>query len=111
MAVHGQHHIFWLDVAMDVALGMKRHSVDQKRVSNPVVEELKRKNNLSRMEGSSFLIKPFLLQCTVCGGFLKEYILIAGKYLVNSLEKVSPRGKLHDEEESFLGLKSGEKSG
>ena len=34
-----------------------------------------------------------------------------GKYLVNRLEKISPRDKLHDEEESFLGLKSGKKSG
>ena len=34
-----------------------------------------------------------------------------GKYLVNRLEKISPRDKLHDEEESFLGLKGCKKSG
>ena len=74
MAVHGQHHVFWLDVAMDVALRIKIHytlSGQIKRVYL-AVEEFKCKNKLCRVEGGALLIKPFLLQCAVCGEFLKE---------------------------------------
>ena len=39
-----------------------------------------------------------------------QRINIKDKYLINRLEKISPRNKLHDEEESFLGLKSCKKS-
>ena len=76
MAVHCQHHIFWLDVAMDVALRIKIHYTLSGRINRVcthlVVEEFKCKNKLCRVEGGALLIKPFLLQCTVCGELLKE---------------------------------------
>ena len=76
MAVHGQHHVFWLDVAMDVALRIKIHYTFSGRIKRVylAVEEFKCKNKLCRVEGGALLIKPFLLQCAVCGEFLKEYI-------------------------------------
>ena len=76
MAVHGQHHVFWLDVAMDVALRIQIHltlSGQIKRVcTHLAVEEFKCKNKLCCVEGGALLIKPFLLQYTVFGEFLKE---------------------------------------
>ena len=77
MAVHGQHHVFWLDVAMDVALRIQIYyalRVRIKRVcTHLAVEEFKCKNKLCRVESGALLIKPFLLQYTVCSEFLKEY--------------------------------------
>ena len=58
VTLHGEHHIFWFDVAMDVTLKIYQSNWKSKY---PLMKELKSKNKLCCMEGSSLLIESFAL--------------------------------------------------
>ena len=61
MTFHGQHHIFWFDVTMEVTLRKLTGETGGKG-KHLFMKELKRKNELCCMEGSSFLVKSFALK-------------------------------------------------
>ena len=58
MTFLGQHHVFWFDVAMEVTLKANWSNWKSKYL---LVKELKRKNELCCMEGSSLLSESFAL--------------------------------------------------
>ena len=59
VTLHGEHHVFWFDVAMEVTL-----KIDQSNLKSryPLMKELKSKNKLCCMECSSLLIKSAALE-------------------------------------------------
>ena len=58
MTFLGQHHVFWFDVAMEVTLKANWSNCKSKYL---LMKELKRKNELCCVEGSSLLIESFAL--------------------------------------------------
>ena len=61
VALHGQHHIFWFDVTVDITLKVD-WSNQRRKKQHLLMKKFKSKNKFCCMEGSSLLVKSFALK-------------------------------------------------